>query len=302
MTFTNTLETNKPTGDQSPTLLDEMIRTGTKAAIVERLAVDHDMTEASNTLNGDTVGKHKKISFVETTKPTAVANTAHLYCKEVAGQTEMFWEREDGSTEKQLTVSGHLNIEAADIPDDRITKAMINADVAGDGLIQYGDGSLNANVDDVTIEVSTDVLRLKAAGITGAKIAADTVAAANMLLPAKGASASFIGIPVMASGSYNGTDPTPIVITAFPTGTKIRHIVIRKLGAGASSNGVEAIAYGSLASPSVAVWNQADYTMYESGQVTVSGNTFTVNDNDDVNKSGVDYVWFALGVWKGSES
>ncbi|MGL5366885.1 MAG: hypothetical protein ACRDAG_01100 [Cetobacterium somerae] len=64
-----------------------------------------------------------------------------------------------------LDVSGNLEIK-----DDSITKAKIAADVAGLGLVQNADGSLEVNVDGVTLEVAADVLQVKDGAITEDKL------------------------------------------------------------------------------------------------------------------------------------
>ena len=66
------------------------------------------------------------------------------------------------------------------IQDDAVTKEKINADVAGGGLIQAGDGSLEVNDDNSTLEISGDVLQVKDLGITTAKLAATSVTAAKL--------------------------------------------------------------------------------------------------------------------------
>jgi len=62
---------------------------------------------------------------------------------------------------------GSLNVK-----DDGITKEKINADVAGTGILQNVDGSLELNVDDSSIELgSGEQLRVKAGGITNDMLA-----------------------------------------------------------------------------------------------------------------------------------
>ena len=59
-------------------------------------------------------------------------------------------------------------VETAKINNDAVDKDKIAADVAGDGLGQNADGSLEVNVDDSSIETNADALRVKALGITNA--------------------------------------------------------------------------------------------------------------------------------------
>lgn len=61
-------------------------------------------------------------------------------------------------------------IDTAQLANDSVDKDKIAADVAGLGLVQNVDGSLEVNVDDSTIEIATDTVQLKDGGITNAKI------------------------------------------------------------------------------------------------------------------------------------
>lgn len=62
-------------------------------------------------------------------------------------------------------------IETRHIINDAVDKDKIAADVAGDGLGQNANGSLEVKVDSSTIEINSDTLRVKDAGITNAKLA-----------------------------------------------------------------------------------------------------------------------------------
>lgn len=64
-----------------------------------------------------------------------------------------------------------INTNALRLKDDGVTKAKINADVAGLGLSQAVGGELDVNVDNSSIEISTDTLQVKALGITNAMLA-----------------------------------------------------------------------------------------------------------------------------------
>lgn len=61
-----------------------------------------------------------------------------------------------------------------------ITATMLAADVAGVGLSQHADKSIQVNVDDSTIEVSSDALRVKDLGITTGKLADLAVTSAKL--------------------------------------------------------------------------------------------------------------------------
>jgi hypothetical protein len=68
-----------------------------------------------------------------------------------------------------------LGITTSELAATSVTKAKINADVAGAGLGQNIDGSLEVNTDNTTLEISADIVRVKDAGISAAKLATDSV-------------------------------------------------------------------------------------------------------------------------------
>jgi len=65
----------------------------------------------------------------------------------------------------------NANVTTAKLADDSVDKDKINANVAGNGLGQNVDGSLEVNVDGSTLEINADSLRVKDLGITNAKVA-----------------------------------------------------------------------------------------------------------------------------------
>jgi hypothetical protein len=69
------------------------------------------------------------------------------------------------------TVSLAGTITSTTIGDGVITPAKLNVSVAGNGLSGGGGTALAVNVDDSTIEINADTLRLKDVGITVAKLA-----------------------------------------------------------------------------------------------------------------------------------
>lgn len=64
------------------------------------------------------------------------------------------------------------NVTTAKIADANVTAAKLAAAVAGDGLSGGAGSALAVNVDNSTVELSSDALRVKDAGITAAKLAA----------------------------------------------------------------------------------------------------------------------------------
>lgn len=55
------------------------------------------------------------------------------------------------------------------LPDGGVTKEKVYSDVAGAGLAQNVDGSLEVKVDDATLEIDSDTVRVKDGGISSAK-------------------------------------------------------------------------------------------------------------------------------------
>lgn len=84
----------------------------------------------------------------------------------------------DGATITQGTNGIKVStagVDTNELADDSVTKAKINADVAGNALGQNADGSLEVKVDGDGIEIDTDALRLKDSGVKTAKINDDAV-------------------------------------------------------------------------------------------------------------------------------
>lgn len=61
-----------------------------------------------------------------------------------------------------------------------VTSAKLNTAVAGDGLAGGGGSALSVNVDDSTIEINSDTVRVKNAGVTADKLASDAVETAKI--------------------------------------------------------------------------------------------------------------------------
>lgn len=113
------------------------------------------------------------------------------------------------------------SVETAKIADDNVTKEKIAADVAGNGLGQNVDGSLEVNVDDSTIELNADALQSKllsagsgASSIQNKDTGQDASADYSTALGAK-SEVSIYGAVGFASNFYGGfTDhhSTPMLV------------------------------------------------------------------------------------------
>lgn len=92
-----------------------------------------------------------------------------------------------------------LGISTAKLADDSVTKDKVNADVAGAGLGQNADGSLEVNTDGTTLEINADTVRVKDLGISTAKLAANAVTAAKL-------NSDVFGAGIVANGVTNAID------------------------------------------------------------------------------------------------
>lgn len=103
---------------------------------------------------------------------------------------------------------------------DKVTKTEIAADVAGDGLAQAVGGELEVGVDDSTVELNTDKVRIKDLGVTIAKLEAALI---------KGIAT------VPLSFETDELTATKIYFPFKVTVTKIRSIVMKAIGATADA-------------------------------------------------------------------
>jgi microcystin-dependent protein len=127
----------------------------------------------------------------------------------------------DGSSVNRLAVGTNTHVLQADssstngfkwgqvatagIADAAVTAAKIASAVAGSGLAGGAGTALSVNVDDSTIEINSDTLRLKDSGVTLAKLAS---AVANALVPV-GTIAAYAGVTAPTGWLLcNGTSTT----------------------------------------------------------------------------------------------
>ena len=151
--FNSTMDTATPAGSDDPSEADDRMRE-TKAAVQERLAVDHKFSLTGTEVSATDSGEHTKITFnVTLADPTQVSGKAHLYMK----NDELFYQ-DDTNTTKQLTNGGALNIVGAEILGILANNTFFTAvDNAGTGTVDL----IKADASDVPvvpdgIETATD--------------------------------------------------------------------------------------------------------------------------------------------------
>jgi len=125
------------------------------------------------------------------------------------GTPGTFTELAIGTTSHVLRVNSGVpqwgQVATAGIENDAVTAAKIATAVAGSGLAGGAGVALSVNVDDSTIEINSDTLRLKDTGVTLAKLAA---AVANALVPV-GTIAAYAGVTAPTGWLLcNGTSTT----------------------------------------------------------------------------------------------
>ncbi len=111
-------------------------------------------------------------------KSFRVENAASGGTCDTNAKGKMFYDTDDN---KLYLCNGTTFVVPSAVPEaDSITGAMLAAAVAGAGLVQDGSDNLAVNVDNSTIEINTDTVRVKAGGIGANEIGADAVAASEL--------------------------------------------------------------------------------------------------------------------------
>lgn len=92
----------------------------------------------------------------------------------------------------------------SEIADAQITEGKLTASVAGNGLSGGAGSPLAVNVDNATIEINSDTLRLKDAGITPVKLAAFKYGSQNLTGSTTGSGWTNVGSSVSLTGLTTG--------------------------------------------------------------------------------------------------
>lgn len=160
MAWSHVYDTALPAGSNAPNVLDDQIRR-TKAAIQERLALDHYFPLTGTEVSDTSAGKHKKVTYqtVLGAKPTLLAGESATYTKTVSALAQLFFENPDG-TEFQLTNLSGLNVLIANI------QALLTNDTYWTAINEAADGTVNLikagknEADDTEVAILPDKTRL----------------------------------------------------------------------------------------------------------------------------------------------
>jgi len=173
------------------------------------------------------------------------------------------------------------------IADDAITADKIHSGVAGDGLIQAGDGSLEVNDDDSTLEISADILQVKDLGITTAKLAATSVTSAKLGVVAgdgiTGGNGSDLAVDPDVTGGANLA--RAISVSSNGVAVKIDNDTIVENGSQQLAVGANSIGANEVDESDSYTWVTGSHDFTGSGGVTVPTPT---GDTDAVTKAYAD--------------
>jgi hypothetical protein len=116
----------------------------------------------------------------------------------------------DGSSAATVTVEADgstlaVGAGGVKVADAGITATQIATSVAGAGLSGGAGTALAVNVDDSSIEIATDTLRVKAAGVTNAMLANDSVTIGSTEIDLGATAASLAGLTTVSATSFTGS-------------------------------------------------------------------------------------------------
>ena len=113
------------------------------------------------------VGNGTTATSVSVSGDATLSNTGALTIEAGAVETGMM-----ASSSIVTSKISDLNVTTGKLADAAVTSAKLASAVAGDGLAGGAGTALSVNVDDSSIEISSDTLQVKAAGVTAAMLAA----------------------------------------------------------------------------------------------------------------------------------
>lgn len=181
MGATYTLNVSTPAGSDDPREADDRMRE-IKNAFIERLDRDHSWnTSATSVYDGDDVGKHDKITFIEAADiGTGASGQPVLGAETVSGAPELTWLTEGDAT-LNITDAGTLNIVEADLLGTVTNNTYFTAiDNAGTGTVDL----IKADANDVAVvpdnsQTATNAAPTSTTGITNKKYVDDEIATAT---------------------------------------------------------------------------------------------------------------------------
>lgn len=169
-----------------------------------------------------------------------------------------------------------VKINAAAVTSAKIASAAVDenklaSSVAGDGLAGGAGSALSVNVDDVTLEINTDALRLKDGGITNAKLGSSIIATSNVqddaITSAKIGAAFYQEVSQISGSSTSGIDLARALDSGF-----FSSVMVYK-------NGLALLNMTALGDSAA---NNDEYTVANNGAGSVGRLTFGGNlDNGD---------------------
>jgi len=131
------------------------------------------------------------------------------------------------------------SVTGAKIALDGVAAENINSDVAGDGLSQAGDGSLDVYVDGISLELSGGKVQVKDDGVTTARILDAAVAAPKLATDAKPQLLQAVKTAATTPSMSGWTDIADLsqAITPHSASNKVRVDVVMNIGASAGAYG-----------------------------------------------------------------
>jgi len=154
-------------------------RTGNNLTVLQR---GYDGSSAQSHSSGAYIEHILDAYTVDQTNAIATAMTTQgdILYKTVTGENTSFGRVGIGTTGYPLVAAGtapaYQQLGNTGIASNAVTAAKVNSDVAGLGLVKNGTSlALDVNVDNSTVEINADTVRVKDGGITSAKILDGTI-------------------------------------------------------------------------------------------------------------------------------
>lgn len=221
---TYTLNISTPSGTDDPREADDRMRE-IKNAFIERLDRDHSWnTSSTSVYDGDDVGKHDRLMFVEAADIGTGATGYPILGAETVIAPELTWKTEGDAT-LNITDAGTLNIVSADLLGTVANATYFTAvDNAGTGTVDL----IQADANDVAVlpdnsQTATNAAPTSSTGIANKKFVDDNVGSANYT-PTSYTGAQSVTFPnglILKMGMENVNGNTADDVTydvAFPTG------------------------------------------------------------------------------------